>query len=354
MTNLTTHEQLIEITRTQALVNEPWNAGFFALMRILSAHFHSMPEIGTAQLPRDELFRLGQYPSLSFAPSEIQEIKIVDNKLWVRLFGLGMTGSNGPLPIHYTEILRERELGKRDATLSDFLDIFHHRFLTLFYRAWSQGQAVVGLDRPENEKFANYISRLSGDELNEISELPWPVHARLASAAHRIRSARNPDGLVSTLSKYFNVPVELKEFEANWIELQNDDLTCLGRLTTSSILGTGAVTGSMLFDRQSQFRLVFGPLTLVEYLRFTPNQTSASKDLLELIECVRSFLGFEFGWQLELLIKTETAPAARLAEGERLGWSTWVGWEFDNPHIKSQITGMLFEPEVYLQNLSNG
>lgn len=340
-----------ELTHLPEFLNDPWKVGFYALMRRLGAQFPNMPEIGTAQLPQSEVFRLGQYPSLSFAPSEIQSVKLESSKLSIRLYGLGMLGPNGPLPLHFTEILREREIGKRDTTLSDFLDIFHHRFLTLFYRAWSQGQAVVGLDRQTNEKFSNYIARLSGDEIEEIRELPWPVHARLASAVHRIQPSRNPDGLVATISHYFKVPVVLKEFEANWIDLKPEDLTCLGRLTPSSILGTGAILGERLYDRQSQFRLVLGPLTLDEYMLFTPNQTLPSKNLMELVECVRSFIGFEFAWKLELLIMTESAPPARLTETGGLGWSTWLGWEQDNSQIGTNISGMIFEPEQHLRTL---
>ena len=75
----------------------------------------------------------------------------------MRLFGL--FGPNGPLPIHLTEYARERLQHGGDATLCRFLDVFHHRFLALFYKAWAQAQPHVNRDRPAQDRFVVYESR---------------------------------------------------------------------------------------------------------------------------------------------------------------------------------------------------
>lgn len=131
---------------------EPWRYGFLALLRRIGADARIDP-IGKARRPQAEPFRLGQQPSLAFAPREIASVGDANGRLKVRLFGLGMLGPNGPLPIHVTEIARDREESRRDPTLGNFLDIFHHRYLTLLYRAWASAQAAAGLDRPDDERF---------------------------------------------------------------------------------------------------------------------------------------------------------------------------------------------------------
>ena len=78
----------------------------------------------------------------------------------MRLFGL--LGPNGPLPLHITEYARERMRHAGDQTLSRFLDIFHHRFVTLFYRAWAQAQPHVNHDRPAEDRFASYVGAFVG------------------------------------------------------------------------------------------------------------------------------------------------------------------------------------------------
>ena len=70
----------------------------------------------------------------------------------LRLFGL--FGPHGPMPMHVTELARERLRAHQDPTLARFSDIFHHRLLALFYRSWAQNQPTVQHDRPKNDRFA--------------------------------------------------------------------------------------------------------------------------------------------------------------------------------------------------------
>jgi 23S rRNA G2069 N7-methylase RlmK/C1962 C5-methylase RlmI len=110
-----------------------------------------------------------------------------------------------------TEIAKDREDSRRDMTTVDFFDIFHHRFFTLFYRAWASAQSAAGLDRPGEEQFSFYVASLTGQDVGECRQRPLPSHARLAAAPHLVRESRNPDGLRATLERYFGVPVAIEE-----------------------------------------------------------------------------------------------------------------------------------------------
>lgn len=325
-----------------SLAAEPWKYSFMALMRRIGADARIDP-IGTARLPQTEPFRLGQLPSLVFAPSEIARASIVHGRLKVRLYGLGMVGPNGPLPLHITEIAREREELRHDPTLSNFLDIFHHRFLTIFYRAWSSAQATAGLDRPGNERFTFYVASLTGHDMKEIAQGPLPSHARLSASPHLIREARNPDGMAATLSHYFGVPVRIEEYLFHWMARPVDRQSQLGVPGASSTMAVDAMLGSHIPDRQSKFRIVMGPLDLDAYLGFTPQGTQ----LLRLIEWVRAFVGQETCWELELKIKRESASPAVMGGAQQLGWSGWLGASPSG----EPVTGMCFEPEDYLPQL---
>lgn len=325
--------ELIERLRT-----EPWRYGFLSLLRCLGANSR-IPPIGRARLPQAEPFRLGQQPSLAFAPREIAEAGEIDGRLRVKLFGLGMLGPNGPLPIHVTEIARDRQESRRDTTLVDFLDLFHHRYLTLFYRAWSSAQATAGLDRPDDERFSFYVASLFGQNTGEIGRARLPAHARLSASAHLIREARNPDGLRATLAQFFGVPVTIDEHVWNWIEVDPAEHSKLGAPGAPSVMSEGAMLGEQVPDRQHKFRIVVGPLDIDEYLRFTPQ----GNDLPLLVEWVRAFIGYEFAWELELRIKAQSAPPAVIGGAERLGWSGWLG----RSPTGEPITGMRFEPEHY-------
>lgn len=344
------------------LSKAPWTFGFFALLRQFGAAHMHQPPIGLARRPQQESFRLGQSASLIFAPREISEVVLPggvhprlsgdanprsgNNPLlpMVRVYGLGMLGPNGPLPLHYTEIVRERSENHHDTTLADFLDLFHHRYLTHMYRAWAQSQAAAGLDRADDEVFSRYVARLTGHDPLEIRDSVLPAHARLAASTHLAREARNPDGMAATLARFFAVPVQLQEFVLHWIRIDHEDRTHLGQARASSVMGVGAMAGEVVADRQNKFRLVLGPLQLGQYLRFTPQ----GRDLPLLVEWVRGFVGHEFVWEVELRVRNDSTPPARLQEGEKLGWSTWLGGAEGAAEPTDYTVGMVFEPEQYV------
>ncbi|KWA70835.1 type VI secretion protein [Burkholderia ubonensis] len=330
------------LTRLQA---EPWRFGFLSLLRRVGANVAIDP-VGTARRPQAEPFRLGQQPSLAFAPREIASAtQDSAGRLQVRLFGLGMLGPNGPLPIHVTEMAKDRADSRRDTTTGDFFDIFHHRFFTLFYRAWASAQATAGLDRPNDERFSFYVASLAGQDTGEIDGRPLPSHARLAASAHLVRESRNPDGMRATLEHYFGVPVEIEENVFHWIEIDSTDQGRMGHPGPAATMGQGAMLGRVAPDRQHRFRIVVGPLDLHAYLRFTPQ----GEDLPRLVEWVRAFVGYELEWELELRIKPESAPPAVMGGAQRMGWSGWLG----RPSADKPITGMRFEPERYARYFKN-
>lgn len=347
---------------------EPWRYGFFALLRRLSAVWKHMPPLGQARRPQQEPLRLGQAASLVFAPREIAEAVLPveppacrppgqprpragnnPRRPTVRVFGLGMLGPNGALPLHYTELIRERTETHHDPTLADFLDLFHHRYLTHMYRAWAQAQAAAGLDRRQDERFSRYIAHLGGHDPIEIRDGPLPDHARLSASTWLSADARHPDGLSATVARYFGVPVQVNEFVMHWIEIEPEDHTRLGLSRASSILGDGAILGELVPDRQSRFRLILGPLSLTKYLQFTPQ----GEELRVLIEWVRAFVGLEFSWELELRVNRNDTPPVRLEDRHRLGWSTWLGESTHDPRHVGFTVGLVFEPERYMATHSS-
>jgi type VI secretion system protein ImpH len=333
-------------------MSRPWAHGFIPLLRKLAAGSPKSPQVGLAQRPSQENFRLGQQASLAFAPREIAKVDVKPGmdgvaRTHIKLFGLGGLGPNGALPIHFTELVRERVEAKRDTTLIDFIDLFHHRAFTHIYRAWAQSQSAAGLDRADDETFTPYIARLCGDEPSEVQDSALSPHARWASSAHRVRAARNPEGLVRTLSQFFGVPVQLQEYRLQWMPIEPQDLCSLGKPRNSSVLGQGAMAGEVVPDRQSRFRLVIGPLSLDGYLRLTPQGSATGKDLPALIDLVRSFIGFEYVWEVELLIDRSAAPATQLGDTTQLGWSTWMDSGGRHDADNTPVSGMVLEPESY-------
>jgi type VI secretion system protein ImpH len=244
----------------------------------------------------------------------------------VRFFGL--FGPNGPLPLHLTSYARERRLHRGDETLARFADMFHHRLLLLFYRAWAQAQPTVSLDRPDQDRFGDYVGSLIGTGGREWRRRDAaPSQARLGLAGLLSRQVRTVDGLAHLLSAYLGRAVRVESFVGRWMPLAVGERSRLGRPAFSrragggAPLGAGAVLGSMVFDRQHHCRVHVGPLDLEAYEALLPG----GRALPAVTALVRSYLGDEFGWDLQLVLKRAQTPPCRPSHQGRLGWTTWLG-----------------------------
>jgi type VI secretion system protein ImpH len=304
-----------------ALAEAPYRFDFYQALRRLECLHDDKPRWGRALRPIDEPVRLGQEPDLTFAPAALASFETPPDgrpRLQVRLFGL--LGPNGPMPLHITEYARERIRHAGDPTLSRFLDIFNHRFLAFFYRAWAQAQPHVNRDRPKDDRFAAYIGAFLGISPAAFRNRDGlPDLAKFFHAGALIRQVRNPEGLAGILGHFFRVPVEVQEFVGQWLFLGVPERTCLGR--EGAALGGGAVVGARVWDRQHKFRIRMGPLTLAQYESFLPG----GLPLKELVDWVRLYLGFELDWDVRLLLKKDEVPPLNLSAGGRLGWTTWLG-----------------------------
>ncbi|QGZ64376.1 type VI secretion system baseplate subunit TssG [Paraburkholderia acidisoli] len=319
----------------------PWQHGFLALVRRINANVAIDP-VGRALLARTENFRLGQKPSLIFAPSEVAQAQVKNGKLHIRLYSLGMLGPDGPLPSQVTETAREREELRNDPTLSNFLDLFHHRAFSLFYRAWAWSQPTVSLDRADNDYFSSWIAALQGYP-HRASQSSLPDHARLSFTPRLVRQGRNPDGLRSAIAHYFSVPVEIVGNVLQWTPIEPDNVGRLGEERQGACMGMGARLGQMVPIRMNHFHIVIGPLDIEPYQRLMPQ----GADLLKLRDLVRAFVGVEYGWELQLTLKHQAATPTLLGETQKLGWTSWLG---DSPQSQT-IHGMCFNPEDYVPQL---
>lgn len=316
---------------------------FFAL-RCLQALHPELPRLGHALRPRGEALRLGQDPSLAFAPATLAEVlpAVGGQPERITVWSFGLYGPHGPLPTHLTEYARERLRQHDDATLARFSDLFHHRLLLLLFRAWSDAQPVTSLDRPDDDLFSRHLGSLIGlgeTSMRHRDTVPDP--AKRLMAGHLSRWSRNPEGLASALQAFFGVPVRLIEFCLHHLELEPDQQTRLRRLPCNSQLGRDAVLGARVPDVQSKFRLRIGPLSLAQYQAFL----SCGEAFQPLIDWVRTYVGIEYAWDYELVLLCAEVPGAQLGGSGRLGWTTWL----DNARRSRDADDFRLDPEAWLR-----
>ena len=314
---LSAHKQLQE---------KPYEFDFYWAMRLLECIHPESPRIGESLRPADESIRFGQEASTSFAPSSISAFTPTENgckpRMEVLLFGL--FGPNGPLPLHLTEYAKDRLHNADDPTFSRFVDLFHHRMLSLFYRAWANAQPAVNFDRPEEDRFETYLGATCGLGMPSLKGRDaMPDLAKLHFAGWFSCQTRNADGLEAIVADFFKLPVNIEQFVGNWMELPVDGLCRLGESRGTGTLGTTAIIGERVWDRQNKFRIIMGPLGLSAYRRLLPRGDS----LKRLTAIVRNYIGDELGWDLNLILEREEVPPLRLGGEGQLGWTTWLTGE---------------------------
>lgn len=317
----------------QALLKQmgdvPCNFDLFAALRLIECTFHDMPRIGEAKRPCDEPIRIGQEVSMSFAPADIAAIEPASSFHPPRLLQrvLGLFGPNGALPLHLTDFAHERGMHEGDKTFARFADIFHHRMLSLFYRAWAKSQPMVSLDRPDQDRFGSYVAALCGlgmpmlrnrDSVDDFFKL---AHAGIIG-----RHVKCAEGLQILLSEYFGVPVCIVQWVGHWLHIHESERTRLGRCQGFSLLGENAVAGERIWDCQTRFRIVLGPLILEDYRRFLPDGESHAR----LADMVRLYTGAELDWEVQLILQQKQVPPLRLGIQNCLGWTTWIGEQIEN------------------------
>jgi type VI secretion system protein ImpH len=329
-----------------AMADKPWDYDFFQALRRIDAHQPDKPRLGTARRPSDEPVRLGQAPEMSFAPAALHAVTPPTDgrpaRIEVRFFGL--FGPNGPLPLHLTEYARNRALHEADPTFVRFADMFHHRLLLLFYRAWAQAQPAVGRDRPGDDSFADIVGSLIGVGIPQMRDRdPMPDVVKLHFAGLFTRQVRNAEGLAHLLSGYLGRTVRVEQFAGHWMPLLEDERSRLGRLVgsrrnLSAQLGAGAVAGRMVWDRQHGIRLHIGPLDRRAFESLLPD----GKALPAVMALVQHYLGHEFEWDLVLGHVADQVEPSRLGRHARLGWTSWVSKPRPDPH---GVAGLRLAPE---------
>ncbi|HKM61096.1 MAG TPA: type VI secretion system baseplate subunit TssG [Acidisphaera sp.] len=306
------------------LAARPTDFGFYQVMRRLEALYRDRPRLGNSVRPSQDAVRLAQEPSPIFAPASLAGFEMRDDgrppKLLVHFFGL--FGPDGPLALHLTHYARERRRNARDPHFQHFADIFHHRALSLLYRAWADVRPTIAFDRPAQDRFAVYLGALIGLGMDSLRDRDaMPQLTKLHFAGRLANQTRHAEGLSAILSSFFTMPVRVETFIGTWLTMPTTDRTALGGDPRTGTIGRSVLVGGRAWSRQAKFRIVFGPLSLADYLRLLPGGLSFHR----LIPIVRNYVGDVLLWDVNIVLKREEVPPTLLGQQGRLGWTSWMG-----------------------------
>jgi type VI secretion system protein ImpH len=359
------------------LFREPWRFEFFQAVRLLewiaweraAAGEAPRAPVGHDERLQQECVRFRVPPTRGFPSSEIASLvqAAPDAPPEMEVSFLGLIGPSGVLPQHYTELVNQRLRRYKDTALRDFLDLFHHRAVSLFYRAWEKYRFPVVYERRARSKqpvkreqehldFTWHLHCLVGQGTAGLrGRLEVDDEAFLYYAGHFAHRPRSVVVLETMLADFFGVPVQIHQFQGQWLYLRELDQTRMPSpglpFGLNARLGLDTIVGDRVWNVESKFRVRLGPVGYQEFHDLMPGaippvlskggegangfpaadvQGAAQaprRGLRSLCQFIRRYVGRELDFDVQVILKKEEVPASRLGAADTptcLGWNSWV------------------------------
>ncbi|HYD52892.1 MAG TPA: type VI secretion system baseplate subunit TssG [Gemmatimonadaceae bacterium] len=337
----------------ERLLAQPWSFEFFRAVHLLERLHPDRQPIGRFGDPARETLRLRANSDASFPASELQLIEQRDGRprgrrsqhvpvvvdehaplppprpLEVTVNFMGLNGPQGMLPLAYTHQVAAR-LRAGDATLKEFFDLFNHRVLSLFYRAWQHSHLPAAYeaahDGGERDRISPRLRELIGlGEPHVEARLGLPPESLAFYAGLLALQTRPAVGLEQLLGDYFRVPIAVEQFVGGWYPLDLESQTSIGTdWGNETQLGLGAVAGDEIWDPQARARIRVGPLSRARYDDFLPTGEAYGR----LMTLARFYANDQIDFEVQLVLERADVPGCVLGDDEApptpLGWCTWL------------------------------
>jgi type VI secretion system protein ImpH len=314
----TTTPDLIEL-----LCTESHFYAFFQLVYLLESLNPNAVSVGHQGPVELETIRFRSADHLAFPASDVKSLEYaIKEKMFLLSSNfMGLYGTTSPLPAFYTEAIIAADLD--ESHRQDFLDLFHHRLFSLFYRIWKKYRYYIEYKKGANDIFSQRMFSLMGlgdPQLRTGGKINWErLLYYVGLLSMRSRSANILEKIISHY--FFGLPVAIEQCVARWVPIDSTQQNRMG--LGNSSLGEDFTIGDKVLDRAGKFNLKLGPLNFTEFCDFLP--TGQHYDTIR--ELVKFLLIDQLDFDVVLILKKEEVPKMTLSEDApcRLGWSGWMG-----------------------------
>jgi len=308
----------------QQLFDRFYEFSFYRAVYLLERFTENRKELGAALVPSEEPVRFSVKKGFSFPPSDISGLEDPDRNgpPTLEIAFMGLTGPSGVLPQWYTQLVLARERLK-DSTLGDFLDLFHHRLITLFYLAWKKHRFPENYQVGARDRLSRYLLSLSGLGTPGLTEMiGLPEEALTFYSGLLSRPIASAVAIESAVAYFADTRVRVEQFIERIVDLEPSDQTQLG--AANATLGDDAICGSQVWECQTKFRVHLGPVGKAKFARMMP-----TGDLLvPIFSLIRYMVGIEYEFEIRIYLRKEDVPLCQVgstgADAPMLGWTTWV------------------------------
>jgi type VI secretion system protein ImpH len=308
-----------------SLFEEFYEFSFYRAVHLLEWLFPEKKPLGEALAPGQEPVRFTVKPGFAFPPSDLSALRPpteASEPPNMEVAFLGLIGPSGVLPHWYNELAVER-IRQKDHSLAAFLDVFHHRLITLFYLAWKKHRF------PENYRFGardrlshHMLSLLGLGTPGLLERIGLQPESLIFYGGLLSRAAPSTAAIEATVQYFAEAAVQVAQFIDRLIPVAPEEQTRLGM--ANARLGEDAACGSLAWESQTKFRVRIGPVGYDHFVRLMP-----SGNLLKSVfSIVRFMVGIEYEFEVGVVLKRAEVPPCILGKTDpkapRLGWSTWA------------------------------
>ncbi|MEM7213632.1 MAG: type VI secretion system baseplate subunit TssG, partial [Pseudomonadota bacterium] len=116
----------------------------------------------------------------------------------------------------------------------------------------------------------------------------------------------------------FGINAEVEQFVGAALPVRAEEQSRLGSAFAS--LGSDAMIGAQAVSVDTKFRLRLFPETLENYEKFLPGGEWSE----QLVDTILNAVGFEYEWDVELVLPDHQPRPVSLGEYGNLGWTSWM------------------------------
>lgn len=227
---------------------------------------------------------------------------------------LGVAGAHAPLPTAYTERLIAH-LKNRDTAMADFLDIFSHRFVSLFFSLQQKRNPALSFLPPEHHSQGRLLASLSGHTQHTKNLSPRSV---MGTTRIFWKKPRGPAGLGEVLRAYFEKEFVINAFCGMWIKPPAYLRVPLGK---SLRIKKNSFLGKRVWAQNNGIEVVVVFENVEDFVTFLPR----GKDHYYLVDMIRVYVGITVFFKLAFQLKAKPEFILRCRRNPLiLGWTSWL------------------------------
>lgn len=185
---------LLDFLYQQEMQSAPDNHAF-----LTQRHLHFHPQI-----------------DLNYRSNSVTNLTETTSGTRIEINFIGLIGPGGALPQHYNADLIEND---KNRALYDFLNIFNHRLISLYFLAWRKYRLHLSYKIDLSSDLAGLLKSFSGllPTRKKAALLNLDLqNSLLYFSGFNAKVAKTAEGLENLLQHTFSVPIKIEAFKGNW------------------------------------------------------------------------------------------------------------------------------------------